>query len=70
VPSALTLGYAIPLCMRRLIDSPSGQRQHGVHVTCFKPMRYDASSNAWLCECGNIDAGELVAARRWLADAA
>jgi hypothetical protein len=49
---------AIPVCLRRIVPKA------GWHRTCFKAMRYDASSNAWLCVCGNIEAGELVAARR------
>lgn len=70
MPTRTDMELAIPLCMRRLSEPKLGQsRQHGVHLTCFQPMRYDASANAWLCECGNIDAGELVVARGWLAAA-
>ena len=40
--------------------------QHGVHFTCFRPMRYCAPANEWQCgACGGLIAGELVSARRW-----
>jgi hypothetical protein len=39
--------------------------QHGLHFTCFRPLRYSASTNEWQCGgCGRLIAGELVFARR------
>jgi hypothetical protein len=38
--------------------------QHGVHFTCFRPLRYCAPTNEWQCgDCGGSVAGELVFAR-------
>jgi hypothetical protein len=38
--------------------------QHGVHFTCYRPLRYHAPSNMWRCtECGDLISGELIAAR-------
>ena len=40
--------------------------QHGVHFTCFRPLRYRAPTNEWECGgCGGLVPGELVAARRF-----
>jgi hypothetical protein len=40
--------------------------QHGVHFTCFRPLRYNAATNEWLCTtCGGLTAGELVVARQF-----
>jgi len=53
--------YATPRCWRHIIDR---QGQHGVHHTCFQPMRYRAADNTWECRaCGNEDSGLLIAAR-------
>jgi hypothetical protein len=40
--------------------------QHGVHFTCYRPMRYHAPLNEWHCEiCGDCISGYLVAAREF-----
>lgn len=69
MPTLTDIEYAWPLCMARVIERKG--RQHGVHLTCFQRMRYDAAVNCWVCvACGNVDAGELVAARQMVARAA
>jgi hypothetical protein len=64
MPSTHTLLYAIPLCFaRRMVR----RGQHGLHFTCYRPLRYDAPTNLWCCKaCGSSVSGELVAARRAL----
>jgi hypothetical protein len=38
--------------------------QHGLHFTCYRPLRYHAHTNQWYCgSCGGLTPGELVAAR-------
>lgn len=59
--------YATPRCWRRIIERTG---QHGVHRTCFQPMRYRAGDNTWVCTCGNEDSGLLVAARPSIIDKA
>ena len=63
MPSAYTIHYATPLCFaRRMVRNG----QHGVHFTCFRPLRYCAPTNEWQCGgCGGLIAGELVVARRF-----
>jgi hypothetical protein len=62
MPSVNTLQYAIPLCFARRIVRNG---QHGMHVTCYRPLHYDAAMNLWRCgECGSSVSGYLVAARR------
>jgi hypothetical protein len=34
-----------------------------VELLCLMPMRYQASDNSWLCECGSSEPGEYLAAR-------
>jgi hypothetical protein len=63
MPSTYTIHYATPLCFARMMVRNG---QHGVHFTCFRPLRYCAPTNEWQCgECGGLIAGELVAARRF-----
>jgi hypothetical protein len=61
MPSPQTLQYAIPLCFaRRMVRNG----QHGLHFTCYRPLRYDPLANLWLCvACGSSIGGELVVAR-------
>ena len=62
MPSEQTLHYAVPLCFaRRMVR----RGQHGLHFTCYRPMRYDPPANLWHCAaCGSAISGGLVAARR------
>lgn len=61
MPSAGTLELARPRCWRRVIERHG---QHGVHLTCYAPMRYHAASNTWECPaCGGLAPGPTVAAR-------
>jgi hypothetical protein len=61
MPSLHTLHYAIPLCFARRMMR-YGQR--GWHFTCYRPLRYDASTNLWHCPaCESSASGGLVAAR-------
>jgi hypothetical protein len=62
MPSAYTLHYATPLCFAsRMIRNG----QHGLHFTCYRPLRYDAPTNLWRCaSCGTCVSGTLVAARQ------
>ncbi len=61
MPSAYTLQYATPLCFARTMVRNG---QHGLHFTCYRPLRYHAHTNHWYCgSCGDLTAGELVAAR-------
>ena len=61
MPSAYTIHYAIPLCFARTMVRNG---QHGVHYTCFRPLRYRAPTNEWECgACGGQFAAELVVAR-------
>jgi hypothetical protein len=64
MPSAHTLHYAIPLCFaRRMVRNG----QHGLHFTCYRPMRYDALANLWRCvTCGHSACADHVLARRSL----
>jgi hypothetical protein len=64
MPSAHTLQYAIPLCFaRRMVRNG----QHGLHFTCYRPMRYDALANLWHCvACGHSVGTDHVLARRSL----
>jgi hypothetical protein len=63
MPSADTIRYATPLCYARTMVRNG---QHGVHFTCFRPLRYNAATNEWLCTtCGGLTAGELVVARQF-----
>lgn len=64
MPSAHTLQYAIPLCFaRRMVRNG----QHGLHFTCYRPMRYDALANLWRCVvCGHAVGTDHVLARRSL----
>jgi hypothetical protein len=66
MPSAHTLHYAIPLCFApRMLRSG----QHGWHYVCYRPMRYEATANAWHCPaCGHSVSGGHVAARRLIAE--
>ena len=52
MPSAYTIQYAIPLCFaRRMVRNGP----HGVHYTCFRPLRYRAPTNEWECgACGGL----------------
>jgi hypothetical protein len=61
MPNAHTLQYAIPLCFAwRMVR----RGQHGVHFTCYRPLRYDVLANEWRCvDCGTSVSGYLVAAR-------
>lgn len=61
MPTREDIEVATPLCHRRLMQR-SGQ--HGVHFTCYQPMRYVAGRNAWRCDCGAEESGELIAARQ------
>ena len=62
MPSTYTIRYATPLCFARTMVRNG---QHGVHFTCFRPLRYRAPTNEWECGgCGELVAGELVAVRR------
>jgi hypothetical protein len=62
MPSTHTLHYAVPLCFAwRMVR----RGQHGLHFTCYRPLRYDAHENLWRCvDCGSSVDGGLVAARR------
>jgi hypothetical protein len=62
MPSAHTLHYAVPLCFAwRMVR----RGQHGLHFTCYRPLRYDAHANEWRCvACGDSVSGGLVAERR------
>jgi hypothetical protein len=64
MPSAHTLQYAIPLCFaRRMVRNG----QHGLHFTCYRPMRYDALANLWHCmTCGHSVGTDHVLARKGL----
>ena len=63
MPSSYTIDYATPLCFARTMVRNG---QHGVHFTCFRPLRYRSATNEWLCgACGKHIAGELVVARRF-----
>jgi hypothetical protein len=64
MPSAHTLQYAIPLCFaRRMVRNG----QHGLHFTCYRPMRYDALAHLWHCvACGHSVGTDRVLARRSL----
>ena len=63
MPSEYTIRYATPLCFARTMVRNG---QHGVHFTCFRPLRYCPPTNEWQCgACGGLIAGELVSARRW-----
>ena len=33
-----------------------------VEFVCYRPMRYRASNNEWVCECGSTETGELLGA--------
>jgi hypothetical protein len=61
MPSAHTLHYAVPLCFAwRMVR----RGQHGLHFTCYRPLRYDAHANEWRCvACGDSVTGPLIAAR-------
>jgi hypothetical protein len=40
--------------------------QHGLHFTCYRPLRYYPWTNEWYCgACGGLIAGEEIAARRF-----
>jgi hypothetical protein len=40
--------------------------QHGVHFTCYRPLRYSVPTNEWQCgACGGLIDGGLVFARRF-----
>jgi hypothetical protein len=63
MPSTYTINYATPLCFNRTMVRNG---QHGVHFTCFRPLRYCAPTNEWQCgACGGLIPGELIAARRF-----
>ena len=50
MPSEYTIRYATPLCFARTMVRNG---QHGVHFTCFRPLRYCAPTNEWQCgACG------------------
>ena len=59
MPSVYTIQYATPLCFaRRMVRNG----QHGVHFTCFRPLRYCALTNEWQCgACDGLIAGEWIA---------
>ena len=66
MPSSQTFHYATPLCFARTMVRNG---QHGVHYTCYRPLRYYPRTNEWYCGgCGGLIAGEAVAARQfdWL----
>ena len=44
MPSTYTIRYATPLCFARTMVRNG---QHGVHFTCFRPLRYYAPTNEW-----------------------
>jgi LSD1 subclass zinc finger protein len=61
MPSAHTLHYAIPLCFARRMVRDG---QHGLHFTCYRPLRYDAGANLWRCAaCGGWTGPDVVIAR-------
>jgi hypothetical protein len=63
MPSAYTLHYANPLCFARTMVRNG---QHGLHFTCYRPLRYYPWTNEWYCgACGGLIAGEEIAARRF-----
>jgi ribosomal protein L37AE/L43A len=63
MPSEYTIRYATPLCFARTMERDG---QHGVHFTCFRPLRYRAPTNEWQCgACGGHIAGGLVFARQF-----
>ena len=52
MPSTYTIRYATPLCFARTMVRNG---QHGVHFTCFRPLRYYAPTNEWQCGgCGGL----------------
>jgi hypothetical protein len=64
MPNEHTLQYATPLCFAPRMERNG---QHGVHYTCYRPLRYQAPQNLWQCvDCGSSVEGALVAARRGL----
>jgi hypothetical protein len=66
MPNAHTLYYAIPRCFARLMERNG---QHGLHFTCYRPLRYDLAGNLWCCvTCGSSVGGDLVAARGHVAE--
>jgi hypothetical protein len=66
MPSVYTIHYATPLCFARTMVRNG---QHGVHYTCFRPLRYRAPTNEWECgACGGHFAAEHVVARLALLD--
>jgi hypothetical protein len=61
MPSEYTIRYATPLCFHRTMVRNG---QHGVHFTCFRPLRYRAPTNEWECgACGGLVGGGHVFAR-------
>jgi hypothetical protein len=34
-----------------------------IELLCLTPMRYQAATHTWLCDCGSTEAGDVVAAR-------
>lgn len=63
MPTRADIEAATPRCHRRLIQKHTGSRQSGVHITCYRPMRYRPGRNTWICECGAEETGELLGAR-------
>lgn len=60
MPTMLDMIEAVPRCTRRRMRRNG---QHGVHFTCYLPMRYNAARGVWHCKCGGSERGGSVAAR-------
>lgn len=52
MPTLLDMLLAIPRCRERRVQING---QHGVHFTCYEPMRYIHAAAQWECTvCGAI----------------
>jgi hypothetical protein len=72
VPIQADIEAATPCCQATRLELRPGGRNFGlrggttrylIELLCLKPMRYRASDNTWLCECGSTETGALIAAR-------
>jgi hypothetical protein len=62
MPSKHDMRFAVPLCRRRRLIKDG---QHGVHVTCYRPLLYCGWDNTWWCEdCQVHTDGETIAAEQ------
>jgi hypothetical protein len=58
MPTREDLEYAVPRCYARTMKRDG---QHGVHFTCYQPMRYVAATNMWVCDsCHTQNAGQYI----------